>query len=138
MTPTSSDPNLEPDRRWEQDWAAAWPSLIVISTIAAAIAFLFGVESQIRGPLVLWFCLVCPGMAWARLLRLGEPLVEGVIAVALSVALSGLTAGAFLYAGQFTPGLILAVLMAIALLGVALGSPSLHDYIAARLRRDRD
>jgi hypothetical protein len=85
------------------------------------IATLVKLDPPIRGPLVLWFSLVCTGMAWVRLLRLDDALAEVVTAVALSVALSGLTAAAFLYAGHWSPEWSLIVLEAITLAGVLLG-----------------
>jgi hypothetical protein len=113
-------PDLDGARRWDQIWAENWPWIIVVSTVAVELAWLVQADPVVRGPLVLWFSLVCTGMAWVRLLRIGEPLAEAVAAIALSVALSGLTAAAFLFAGHWSPGWTLIVLEAITLAGVIL------------------
>ncbi len=118
--PASAEPDLESARRWDQIWAENWPWIIVVSTVAVELAWLVQADPVVRGPLVLWFSLVCTGMAWVRLLRIGEPLAEAVAAIALSVALSGLTAAAFLFAGHWSPGWTLIVLEAITLAGVIL------------------
>src|SRR4051794_8382675 len=64
-----------------------WPLVIAVSTLCAVAAALGGWEAPFRPALVLWFVLVCPGMALVRLLRLGEPVTEWTLAVALSVTL---------------------------------------------------
>ncbi len=116
----SGEQHLEAARGWDR---AAWPLIIIVSTVAVPITSLVNADPVVRAPLVLWFSLVCPGMAWVRLLHLGAPLVEAVTAVALSVALSGLTAAAFLYAGHWSPSWIMVALIAITVLGIALDIP---------------
>jgi hypothetical protein len=115
-----AEPDQEGARRWEQAWGDNWPWIIVVSTVAVEVAWLVQADPLVRGPLVLWFSLVCTGMAWVRLLRIGEPLAEVVAAIALSVALSGITAAAFLFAGHWSPGWTMIVLEAITLAGVIL------------------
>ena len=114
------EPEFERPRGWHQIRAENWPRIIVVSTIAVEIASLVNVDPLVRGPLVLWFSLVCTGMAWVGLLRIREQLAEAVSAIALSVALSGLTAAAFLYAGLWSPSWTMVVLEAITLVGVML------------------
>jgi hypothetical protein len=115
-----AEPEFEHPRGWYQIRAENWPRIIVVSTIAVEIASLVNVDPLVRGPLVLWFSLFCTGMAWVHLLRIREPLAEAVTAIALSVALSGLTAAAFLYAGLWSPSWTMVVLEAITLVGVML------------------
>ena len=115
-----AEPDQEGAPRWEQAWADNWPSIIVVSTVAVEVAWLVQVDPLVRAPLVLWFSLVCTGMAWVRLLRIGQPLAEVVAAIALSVALSGITASAFLFAGHWSPGWTMVVLEVITLAGVIL------------------
>jgi hypothetical protein len=119
--PTSRELDAGDSGRWDRISAENWPGLIVLSTVAVEIATIVKLAPPIRGPLVLWFSLVCNGMAWVRLLRIDDPLAEVVTAIALSVALSGLTAAAFLYAGHWSPEWSLIVLQAITLAGVILG-----------------
>ncbi len=101
--------------------AENWPGIIVASTLAVEIASILQLDPIVRGPLVLWYSLVCTGMAWVRLLRIPDPLAEAVTAVSLSVAMSGLIAAAFLYAGHWSPSWTMVALEAITLAGVILG-----------------
>jgi heme/copper-type cytochrome/quinol oxidase subunit 4 len=104
-----------------------WALIIILSAVAVEVARLANVDPVVRGPLVLWFCLVCTGMAWVRLLNIPDPLAEGVAAVALSVALSGLVSGATLYAGHWSPSGAMIALEVLTLVGVVLGR-----YLAGR------
>lgn len=104
--------------RLDQIRANGWPSIIAVSTVAVAICTLVQADPLIRGPVVLWFSLVCTGMAWVRVIRITDPLAEAAAAIALSVALSGLAAAAFLYSGHWSPNWTLVVLQAVALAGV--------------------
>jgi hypothetical protein len=91
-----------------------------MSAVAVEAARLANVDPVVRGPLVLWFCLVCTGMAWVRLLRIPDPLAEGVAAVAMSIALSGLVSGLTLYGGHWSPSGAMIALEVITLVGVVL------------------
>jgi flagellin-like protein len=62
---------------------------------------------------VLWFVLVCPGIALVRLLRLEDPFAELTLAVAVSIALALVLSGVGLYAGLWSPTVTLCVLIAI-------------------------
>ena len=112
---------------------ALWPALIAGSALVVVVAWLADLDSPLRIPIVLWFLLVCPGMAWARLLPLPDPYSQLSVAVALSVALEALTAGAFLYAGAWSAEAILAVVVALSLAGAAvqLLRPPRPDLAAA-------
>jgi hypothetical protein len=88
---------------WGWSWERAWPRLILGSIVAVAIATLVPLPPVVRSSVVVWFCLFCTGMAWVRLLRLRSRLAEVVAALALSFAISGLVAAAFLYAGRWSP-----------------------------------
>jgi hypothetical protein len=100
--------------------AENWPLILAVSTVAAEICTVVPVTPFVRGPVVLWFALVCSGMAWVRVLRLADPLAEAVAATALSVALSGLVSAAFLYSGHWSPSGTMLTLEAITLAGVIL------------------
>jgi hypothetical protein len=121
--PTASEPEPAAGKsarllRLDEIRANSWPSIIAVSTVAVAICTLVQADPLIRGPLVLWFSLVCTGMAWVRVIRITDPLAEAAAAVALSVALSGLAAAAFLYSGHWSPNWTLVVLQAVTLAGV--------------------
>jgi len=98
----------------------AWAWILLSSTLAVELATLFDAPALVRGPLVLWFCLFCTGMAWVRLLRLEDRLAAAVAAVALSVAMSGLTATALLYSGHASANLTMLTLEAFTMIGVFL------------------
>lgn len=117
----------EPKPAASEPWRAAsldkiradnWPWIIAVSTVAVAICTLVQADPLIRGPIVLWFSLVCTGMAWVRVIRIGDPPAEAAAAVALSVALSGLAAAAFLFSGHWSPSWTLMVLQVVTLVGV--------------------
>jgi hypothetical protein len=95
----------------------AWPAILVLSAGAAGLVVGAGVPPALGTPFVLWFILVCPGMALVRLLRLGDPVAELGIGIALSVALATLVSGALLYAGAWSPRATLAILAAVTVAG---------------------
>jgi hypothetical protein len=95
--------------------------IITISIVAVQICTIVqAIPVAVRAPVVLWFSLLCSGMAWVRLLRIRDELAEAVAAIALSVALSGITAAVFLYAGHWSPSWTMVVLEAMALTAVIL------------------
>lgn len=106
---------------WDRIRGEAWPWLIVGSMIAVQVATLVRLDPRLRAPLVLWFCLLCTGMAWARLLRLAV-LPEMIIAISLSIALSGLASALFLYTGHWSPSGTMLVLQATTLAGIVLNN----------------
>jgi hypothetical protein len=96
-----------------------WPPVIGVSAVVAAIVVYADVDVAARPVLVLWFMLVCPGMAVVRLLRLTDPMTELAIAVALSLALNTILAGALLYAGSADFDVTFGLLLAVTLTAVA-------------------
>ena len=106
------------------------PIAVLAGAALAALVVWGSVTPALRGPVVLAFLLVGPGMALVHPLRLRDRLAELCLAVALSIALDTLFASAFLYARGWSPDGILAALIAVAVL--AAGS----DLLAgASLRR---
>ena len=94
------------------------PPIAVLAGAALAALVVWGnVAPALRGPVVLAFLLVGPGMALVHPLRLRDRLAELCLAVALSVALDTVLASAFLYAGDWWPEGTLAALIAVAVLG---------------------
>jgi hypothetical protein len=90
-----------------------WPIVIGMSSILFMFSSGANIQSPLRGALTFWFMLVCPGMAFIRLLNLKEPIFEWVLAVALSMALGTLFAEAAVVNQWWSPtatGMILAVL----------------------------
>jgi uncharacterized membrane protein len=102
------------------EWRRAWPAVILISTVAAGVASLLSLPPAVRAPLVLWFAAMCPGLALVRLLHFDDRLIEVVLAVALSIAVDGIVAAAFLYSGHWSPPAIMASLIAITICALGL------------------
>lgn len=97
-----------------------WPTIIFFSAVAVAAATFGNVSSPLRPLVTFWFLLVCPGMAFVRLLKLREGFAEWTLAVALSLALDALVAITLLYAGMWSPYWGLVLLIGITLVGVVI------------------
>lgn len=97
-----------------------WPVAIVLSAALAGAAFAARLGPPLQPIAAFWFLLVCPGMAYIRLVRIATPLVELALAVALSLALDTLVAEAFVLAGRWSAAGALATLIALSLVGAAL------------------
>ena len=102
--------------RW---WALAWPPIISLSALAAALAVVLDWPAPLRPALTTWFVVIGPGMALIRPLRLGSILAETMLAIALSLALAGIVATALVYAGAWSPEVVLSVLIVVAIAGLA-------------------
>lgn len=97
-----------------------WPAVISLSAAAAAIVTFGQVPAPLRAIVGLWFLLVCPGMAFVRLLRLKEGIAEWTLAIASSLAMDALVAGSMVYAGAWSPAGGMLVLVAASLAGALL------------------
>ncbi len=65
-----------------------WPLIIFCSAIVASmIANGSSSQSSLRVLFSFWFLLVCPGMAFVRIINLKERLEQWVLAVGLSIAI---------------------------------------------------
>ncbi len=94
-----------------------WPAAIVLSTVGAIVAADAGIAPSFRPAIVLGFLLVCPGMAFVRLLRLGTWVAEWTLAVALSLTLDTLVAMAMVYFTVWSPTLGLTILAGLSVAG---------------------
>ena len=97
-----------------------WPATIVLSAAAAALVTFGADDSPLRPPIALWFLLVCPGMAFVRLLRVRDGLTEWALAIALSLALDAIVAIVMLYTGAWAPRWGLVILIGLSVAGAAL------------------
>lgn len=97
-----------------------WPSLIVLSALSTGLLALTNSAIGLRPLVALWFLLVCPGMAFVRLLPGKDGVVQWTLAVALSLALDALVAAILVYAHLWSPNLALVILIAASLVGVSL------------------
>jgi uncharacterized membrane protein len=93
---------------------------------AAAVAFAADWDSPVRTVLGLGFLLFVPGLAIAEMLAIRDPLNRLALATGASLAVETVAGLALLYAGAFSEGRTLAIVLA-----VTVGS------IAVALRRHR-
>ncbi len=94
-----------------------WPTIIILSAVAAGLVTFIPTGPFLRLVVVLWFLLICPGMMLVRFFQLREPLLEWVLAVALSLAADTIVAGILLYAGRWSPGDAFALLLGLTVAG---------------------
>jgi hypothetical protein len=76
--------------------------------------------APVRPAIVLWFFLICPGMAFARLLGIKEHLTELTIALALSIALDVIVSETMVLSNMWSPGRALLTLVGVSIFGAAL------------------
>lgn len=96
-----------------------WPRVALGSAALACVLVAVDRGSVVRAVAVLWFVLVCPGLAVVRLARLDDQLAEASLAVAASLAIAGAVSGALMYARWWSPPRVLAALVAVTVAGVA-------------------
>ncbi len=97
-----------------------WPYVIVFSGVLAGSLSLTNSTIWLRPLAGLWFLLVCPGMAFVRLLPIKERMVRWTLAVALSLALDALVASILVYARLWSANVALVILIGASLAGVSL------------------
>ena len=102
-----------------------WPLLIAASGIAIMMLVLRDMQSPARIFMAFWFLLVCPGMAFVRLLEIDDLLIEWTLAIGLSIALDTLVAGIMLYAGAYSFERTLLIIVFVSGIGVVLQIVSL-------------
>jgi hypothetical protein len=97
-----------------------WRALLLASTFAVGAEVFVGMTPPLRPLVVLWFLLICPGMAIVSMLDIRDGWARISIGIALSIALATVTSSVLLYAGAWSPRAGLLVLMGITLLSVGL------------------
>jgi hypothetical protein len=109
----------------------AWPAVLLLSTAAVSVVTFAGIWPSTRPFVALPFLVLCPGMAWARLLLVEPRLNVILLAVALSLALDTIVSTALLYAHQPSAQASLGALVAITIAGL-LADPSLRRLLTRR------
>ena len=84
---------------------------LLVATPVAAACYWTNWHSPVRVAIMLVFLLFLPGLAIAELAGVPDALERLVVALGASLALETLVAVAFLYAGLFTPGRVLSVVL---------------------------
>jgi hypothetical protein len=92
-----------------------WPLLIIFSALAAGFVTFVIPVTALRPVIVLWFLLICPGMALVRFMPPLASVVEWTLALALSFAIDSIVAGIQLYAGKWSPAATLLILIVISI-----------------------
>jgi hypothetical protein len=100
-------------------WARGWRWIILAGASSTALLAVTDASGPLRALITVGFLVVCPGMSLTRLIDLRDALAEMAVAIAMSVALTGLVGGTLLYFGLWSPGAGSAILIAIALGGLA-------------------
>ena len=112
-----------------------WPIVITVSALSAGLFVFADIQSPLRAPVIWWFLLVCPGMAFVRALRFTDRIAVWSLAIALSLALDAIVAGLMLYAGMWSPPIGLAVLIGLSLIGVVLQLRPVTDRLVLLQRQ---
>lgn len=94
-----------------------WPTIIILSALAAGLVNFLLPDIIVRPVIVMWFLFVCPGMMVIRFFQLKEPVTEWTLAIALSLAIDGLVASLQMYSGYWSPPITLGIIMSISALG---------------------
>ena len=97
-----------------------WPLIILISAFGIALMMVGNIESPIRPLLAFWFLLVCPGMAFVRLLRVDRRLTEWTLAIALSIAIDVIVTEIMVLGKLWSPTAGLMVIISISIVGIGL------------------
>lgn len=97
-----------------------WRIVVAASALLALGVHLGAAPAPLRLLAVFWFVLVCPGMAFVRLLRLADPVAEGTLAVAVSLSVLALSSELLAVARLWSPTGLLAGLAGLTLVGAAL------------------
>lgn len=94
-----------------------WPIIILASALLSVFVTITG--GAFRPVVVFWFLLICPGMAFVRLLHIDDFVTELTLAVAFSVAMSTIVAETMVLAGIWSSEGGLLVLVSVSMLGAA-------------------
>ncbi len=108
-----------------------WPAAILLSTVAVSVVTYAGIWPSVRPFVALPFLVLCPGLAWARLLRVEPELNTILLGVALSLAIDTIVATALLYAHQPSAKVNLGALIAITIGGL-LADANLRQLLQRR------
>src|SRR5581483_3005893 len=80
-----------------------WPTINLLATLITGVIVYIAPATPLQPYVVMSFVCFCPGMALVRFLRLHDLAIELSLAVALSLSVASIAAGAFLYAKDWSP-----------------------------------
>jgi hypothetical protein len=97
-----------------------WPIILLLSTTLASFLVFSDISASVRYILVFWFLLVCPGMAYVRLLDIEDKMIEWTLAIALSLGIDTFVSLALLYSGNWSTNRVMVILVAFTFGGIVL------------------
>lgn len=97
-----------------------WPSTILLSALLTVLVTFIVPEIVVRPLIVMWFLFVCPGMVLVRFIDLHEPVMEWVLAIALSLTIDAIVAGILLYTGLWSIVASLWIVIGLCLVGATI------------------
>src|SRR5579883_3316404 len=80
-----------------------WPTINLLATLITGVIVSIAPATPLQPYVVMSFVCFCPGMALVRFLRLHDLAIELSLAVALSLSVASIAAGALLYAKHWSP-----------------------------------
>ncbi len=80
-----------------------WPTVNLLATLITGVIVSIAPATPLQPYVVMSFVCFCPGMALVRFLRLHDLAIELSLAVALSLSVASIAAGALLYAKHWSP-----------------------------------
>jgi hypothetical protein len=103
-----------------RQWSWVWPAVLIVSTLGAVLVALGPVASPARPLITFWFLLICPGLAFTRLLSVGSALIELTLGIVLSLGIETIIALFMVYTRHWWPNGALGALAAITLVGATI------------------
>jgi hypothetical protein len=97
-----------------------WPLLIVASSLAVGALLIVDAHGPLRVVAVLWFLLVCTGMAFVPMLGIRPVALEFALGVAVSLVLDTLVATTLTLAGGLSATSGFVALVGLCLVGCAM------------------
>jgi hypothetical protein len=113
------------------------PLFVFVAVIAVILLVFIVPGTPAQGPTVLLFVTLCPGMSFVPLIRLRHFLIEATLSIALSLSIAAIVVTIFLYAQDWSPPVMLWVLIALSLLGSILQFLPVERFIDKIAQRTR-
>jgi hypothetical protein len=96
-----------------------WPSVSLAACALVTLLVAVDAAPAVRGPAVVAFVLLVPGLALVRLLHLRDRLAEHGLANALGIGLAVIVPTTMMYAGAWSPRVAFAIIVGVALCATA-------------------
>lgn len=110
-----------------------WSILILLWAVTTWLVTFIVPDTPLRAVVVLGFLVFCPGMAVSRFLQLKDAAVELILGIALSITLDTIIACLLLYAGKWSPTIVLEFLIVLSVTG-AIGQLIMGRMLSADIQ----